>query len=187
MTLSRTGTLKRTPLKRGESKLRRTANLKATKWGTRPKAKAKGWRADFLTPHEKAAKLTPYEKALHAFVRRLPCVVCHRAPTSRRPNEVSHCALSADEKGTGMKVPHGQVASKCRKCHSEWEERRGFCAGWTRDQRFESAAEMVRLTIYATIPEDREHAETLERWGLGRVVEHGDGSGIWHWEPGSST
>lgn len=169
--------------------MRRTSSLKPRRWGVKAAPKAKGWRADFLTPHEKVAKLTPYEKAYMAFVRSLPCCCAHMGGC-RGKTQASHVATGPDQKGWAMKVPTDQVIPHCNFHHRAFDGRHGNTGnpfrGWTKPQRYAIATEWCRLTIYATIPEDREHAEALERWGLGRAVEHGV-SEAWHWEPGSST
>lgn len=168
MTLARTPLKRAKPLARGESKLRRTplkrgAPMKRTRM-------RRGPRSD---------KRTPYENALAAFVRTLPCVVCGDAGPWARI-EASHVATSADQKGTGMKVPHTQVVPKCRFHHVQWEERRGVFAGWSKEKRYEMAATWLRELQLAITPEDYTGALELERWGLGRVVGEAD---AWHWLP----
>lgn len=182
MTLSRTGTLKRkTPLRRtelarGTSQLRRAPLERGE-----PIKRTKPMRRASPRRLKRRAKLAPFVR----FVKHLPCIHCHR----KGPSDPAHMTLGPNEKGTSLKVGDDQVVPLCRSCHQYFDGNadgpRNPFRGFTKDQRYELAAEWVRLTIYATIPEDRNSASELERWGLGRVVEH-EGGETWHWEVGSS-
>lgn len=157
--------LRRTNISRGDSKLARSTGI-ARKAMKRSKPRRLVTRA----------AVAPYV----AFVRKLPCISCG----ARGPSEASHVATSADQKGTGMKVPDEQVVAHCRTCHRAWDGRSGKFAGFTREQRFELAAVWVRTTQLLAVPEDRDQAEAFEALGLGRIV--GSGMLSWAWLPGSA-
>jgi hypothetical protein len=163
-----------------KSPLRRGGRLTASRWGVYS-VKRDNWRRDFLGERDdKPEKLTAYEKATRRFVQQLPCCVCGK----RAPSEASHVALSPDQKGVSMKVPHSQVVPKCRPCHGEWEERRGRFVGWSRERRWEQASAWVEAVHALMTPGDsRDDALALEAAGLGRVI--GNGGGGWSWLPGS--
>lgn len=189
MSLSRGKPLERRARLETRKPLERGTSLKAKRWGTRPKKKVASWRDAYvltvMSLASGATGRTPYERALAQFVRTLPCVVCGRLAREKSLNEASHCALNADQKGMGMRVPHVQVAPKCRIHHGEWEERRGFCRGWTRQERYDQAALWIREVELAVTPEDRDQADELSRWLLGRII--GDGGSGWSWLPGYLT
>lgn len=98
-------------------------------------------------PEKPAARRRPKKSsarrnvAYRYFVRTLPCIVCGATPV-----DASHVSLGPDEKGVGLKVDDIQCVPHCRKCHREWEERRGFCWGWSKKQRWERAIEWVAET-----------------------------------------
>lgn len=178
------------PLERGQG-------LSVTKWGARKGKRVANWRDDFVITVDNEREVaeymaagakgkTPYERALAAFVRTLPCCVCGRLPNVSALNEASHVALSADQKGMGAKVPHRQVVPKCHAHHVEWEERKGFCRGWTRDERYAQVALWLREVEQAVTPEDRASADELERWSLGKVIGDGTPHGF-SWLPGHLT
>lgn len=120
------------------------------------------------------------------FVKTLPCLASWAAGCSGRV-QACHVATSADQKGTGMKVPDAQAVPLCRKHHDDWDGRAGQArnpfAGWSKDERYALATEWVSATQLLAIPEDRESALVLEALGLGRII--GDGAGSWSWLPGS--
>lgn len=127
---------------------------------------------------------TPYR----AFVRTLECV-CLGMPGATRCRgrvEASHVALGPDEKGTGLKVHDRQCVPHCWQHHREWDGRagrRGMFEDWTRERRWEEAADWVAATqLLATPGDDRRTAELMEQFGLGRIVE-GEG-GRWTWIAG---
>lgn len=87
---------------------------------------------------KRLSKRTPEASAYMAFVRTLSCIVCGRVPV-----DASHVSLGPNDKGIGMKVSDFQVVPHCRKCHQEWEERRGFCRGWSKEMRWATAERWV--------------------------------------------
>lgn len=90
---------------------------------------------------KRASKRTPEASAYMAFVCTLSCIVCQGGPC-----DPSHVSLGPNEKGIGMKVSDFQVVPHCRKCHQEWEERRGFCRGWSKEYRWAMAHFWVGVT-----------------------------------------
>ncbi len=127
---------------------------------------------------------TPFRR----FVVQLGCVVrdLPGATPCRGPIQPAHLTLSANEKGTGMKVPDRQCAGMCSHHHDEWDGRdrsaKSTFAGWDKPERYGQARIWVDRMNLAATPEDRESALALADLGLGRIVD-GDG-GRWTWEPG---
>lgn len=119
------------------------------------------------------AQFEPYLR----FVRSLPCCVCGSAA----PSEASHVPTAAGQTAMGMKVPDLQTVPKCHIHHMEWEERRGWCEGWTREGRYDWAREMVKTVQAQTVPDTYEQALDLAALGLGRIEADYDGS--WKWCP----
>lgn len=127
-------------------------------------------------------RMSTADDAFGKFVRSLPCCVCG----TTRNIEASHVALSADQKGVGIKVPHAQRVPHCggpRGCHAAWEQRKGRFAGFTREQRYELAAVWVRTVHLLAVPEDRNAAEHFENLGLGTIVADAHG---WAWAPATA-
>ncbi len=150
----------RSPLKR------KTPMPRATRWGIKPKPRRQTKRHDSL---------------YRAFVRSLPCCVCH----TTRNVEASHVSLGPNDKGVGLKSHDRQCVPHCggpRGCHGQWEERRGFCKGWSKEARWERAREWVAATQPLATPETLEQAWDLQIAGLGHIVA--DGFGAWAWMPG---
>ncbi len=120
-----------------------------------------------------------HDSPYRAFVRSLPCCVCH----ATRNVEASHVSLGPNDKGVGLKSHDRQCVPHCggpRGCHGQWEERRGFCKGWTKDERWERAREWVAATQLLAVPQDHDQALALEALGIGRRVIHGN---AWAWLP----
>lgn len=117
------------------------------------------------------------EAAYVDFVRQLPCIVCAK----NGPSEASHVPTGAGQTGMAMKVPDSQVVPKCRKCHAEWEERRGWCEGWEKAERYDWAQRMVKEVQALVIPgaDDFDRALELAEMGLGRIEAHLDGTWAW--------
>jgi hypothetical protein len=172
---------RRTPIERGES-------LRATQWGTRPKKPdPTAWRAAFMPEMlaPPAPKYTAFEIAWFAFVRTFPCCAAHLGSCDG-DIVAAHAALSANQKGMGMKVPHDQTVSLCWRHHGFFDGALGEAgnpfAGMTREERYEMARPWVEAVRKAAIPGDsRDDALALEEIGIGRVV--GDAA-AWHWVPG---
>lgn len=166
-----------TPIERGEQ-------LRATQWGTRKKHKVESWRDEYLDfPDDDKPKYTAAELGYMAAVRALPCIRCGHDGTDEMPNQASHVTTSADQKGTGMKVPTSQVVSHCFECHPQWEGRSGFCAGWSKERRYRIGARWVKATQATLTPDSDsfDHALDLAELGAGRVVV--EATGNWHWVP----
>lgn len=171
-------------------RVRRHTELRAKRWGVRPAPKDANWREDYMPEwmtKEEAPKYTAFELSWFAFVRTLPCCASHLG-LCRGPMQAAHVALSADQKGTGMKVPHTQTVPLCHKHHADWDGRSGQAnnpfAGMTKDERYTLAAEWVDDVRQAAIPpeSDRALADELERMGIGKVI--GNGADGWAWMPG---
>jgi hypothetical protein len=150
-------------VKRGAPMLRKTP-LRAKRWGLRPRSPRR------LT---RRAADAPYLR----FVRLLACCSCGRPA----PSEASHVTLSANQKGTGMKVSDAQCVPHCRRCHREFEERRGRFAGWSRQERWSQAAAWVAAVQLLATPETYEQALTFAELGLGTIEMGPDGA--WSWWP----
>lgn len=118
-----------------------------------------------------------------AAVRKLPCIRCGREGSEDMPNQASHITLGADQKGTGMKVPTSQVVSHCFDCHTAWDGRSGFCAGWSKVRRYLAGAKWVTKTRDLLTPgvDNFDQALELAERGAGRVVV--EKTGAWSWVP----
>lgn len=176
MTLSRN-----TRLERGEP-------LRATKWGTRKKPPKASWRDEFMPDRmaPEAPKYTAFELSWFAYVRTLPCCAAHLG-RCWGPMAAAHLTLSADQKGTSMKVPHDQTGPMCTRHHDFWDGRSGRKGnpfdGWSREKRYGFASACLEIVHEAATPgDDRAHADELERLGLGNVI--GNGRDGWNWLPG---
>lgn len=175
---------RRTPMERGDG-------LKAKRWGAKPAPKAANWRDDFLPEHVKPPKYTPFELSWFAFVRTMECVGA-RFGGCAGDMVAAHVTLSANEKGTSMKVPHGQTAPMCCKHHDDWDGRNGLkgnpWAGMSRDDRWALGATWIEDVKKAAIPGDNyEHALDLFNLGLGTIVPCATGlRDGWSWVPGDA-
>lgn len=185
MSLERRARLEtRTPLERGKP-------LRATKWGTRPRAKKASWRDEYMPERmaDDAPKLTPFEKAWLSFVRSLTCCCAHLGGCRGR-SQASHITLSANQKGTGMPVNIQQTVPHCDFHHKCWDGRQGRTGNpfndLSKEERYALGTEWVDAVMLSATPEgDRAQADELERWGIGKVI--GDGSDSWAWLPGGLT
>lgn len=167
----------------------RHTTLRAKRWGVKPAPKVENWRKDFMPEYvtkEKGPKYTAFELAWFAYVRSLPCAASHLG-RCWGPMQASHLTLSADQKGTAMKVPHRQTGPLCKRHHDFWDGRNRkdnpFDA-LSKDDRYEMAQAWLEVVHEAATPgDDRDHADELERLGLGKVTGNGTPYG-WNWLPG---
>ncbi len=114
--------------------------------------------------------------ALGRWLKVQPCVCCGKPG----PSDGAHLSLSRDQKGMGMKVPECQRAPLCRKCHQEYDQRRGRFAGWSDDERYATARGWITVVELSITPGDRNHALELQGYGLGTL--EGD-----RWTPSAPT
>lgn len=170
--------------------LSRGGGLTRSRMRRGPRRAKASWRRGYLPAWmtaPDAPKYTPFELAWFAFVRRHPCFAAKHGDCEG-DIVAAHITLSANEKGTAMKVPHDHTAALCCRHHDFWDGRLGRkdnpWAGWSKESRYALGRTWVAVIQKAAVPgsDDRAHALDLDDAGLGRVV--GDGAAGWNWWPG---
>jgi hypothetical protein len=109
--------MKRSPLKRG-APIARTTRLRARRPTTRRSSRV----------HDK-----PYLADLHL----IPCDLRDEGDCAG-PLEASHLPEQG-KRGLGMKCCDSRACCHWRKHHQEWEQRKGFFEGWSKQERGEYA------------------------------------------------
>jgi hypothetical protein len=168
--------------------VKRSEPLRALRWGVRKAPREPSWRDQYMPGRRAPAepKYTAFELAWFAFVRTLPCCASLLSRDSRcwGPMQAAHLALNANQKGTGMKVPHDQTAPLCQRHHEDFDQHKGVFAEWSRDRRYDWAGDVVANVRRASTPEDRSQADYLADLGIGVVIGDGTPTGF-RWLPGS--
>lgn len=170
--------------------MERSGPLEAKRWGVRRAPRdSNNWRRAYLPDWmtaEEAEKLTPFEKAWLRFVALQDCICAHLRGCD---GDVvpAHITLSANEKGTGMKVDTRQTVPMCVRHHDFWDGRLGRAgnpfAGMKREERYERGAKWVADVQQGAKPGDsRDEALALQDLGLGWIELVGNG---WTWHEGT--
>lgn len=138
-----------------------------------------------LASLRRRAHMRDEEHPYFPFVRALPCISCAKPG----PSDPAHMTLGANEKGTSLKVPDGQIVPLCRACHGYFD---GHLDGpdnpfrhedepREKQQRWDTARRWVDATRLLAIPENLDEAFEFAELGLGRITHHATGD--WAWVP----
>jgi hypothetical protein len=116
----------------------------------RLQSKGRLQRKTRINPRRLKPRRGPWRSKEHrAKVRALPCAAPNAPVGCSGPIQCSHLDTGL-EKGMGMKAGDQMTAPQCRKHHSEWEERRGVFAKWSREDRAKYADEATHETQIQT-------------------------------------